>query len=125
MSASANPFAYPQGVEVPTFGMDSGDGEPATEWERIGTDDRRAVTDKWALPFRWICSLRATYSTGPAGRGTGLLVGPRQVLTAAHCLYRMSDGARPKAVEVILDGPGACFPSARSRRRPSASPRPS
>jgi V8-like Glu-specific endopeptidase len=52
------------------------------------------------VPFRWICSLRVTYATGPATRGTGVLVGPRQVLTAAHCLYRKSDGVGPKSVEV-------------------------
>lgn len=49
-----------------------------TEGERIGKDDRRAVGDPWAVPFRWICSLRVTYAPGPATRGTGVLVGPRQ-----------------------------------------------
>ncbi|MFC7531769.1 trypsin-like serine peptidase [Actinoplanes sp. GCM10030250] len=82
----------------------------ALDAERIGTDDRRAVTDTWAVPFRWICSLRITYATGPAGRGTGLLVGPRQVLTAAHCLYRKSDGAGPVTVEVIPGRSGRTFP---------------
>lgn len=83
---------------------------PPAEQERIGIDGRRAVADTWAVPYRWICSLRTTYPTGPARRGTGLLVGPRQVLTAAHCLYRGSDGAAPTTIEVIPGRDGRVFP---------------
>jgi V8-like Glu-specific endopeptidase len=100
MSATAGPFAPPAVAGVRTYGLVPDDRELATEWEQIGADDRRAVTDTWAVPFRWICSLRVAYAAGPAGRRTGVLVGHRQVLTAADCLYRKSDGAGPKAVEV-------------------------
>jgi V8-like Glu-specific endopeptidase len=84
--------------------------QPDSEWERLGRDDRRPVADTWAVPFRWICSVRVTYATGRATRGTGVLVGPRQVLTAAHCLFRKSDGADPKSVEVSPCRSGRRYP---------------
>jgi V8-like Glu-specific endopeptidase len=110
MNATTSPFAPPAAVGSRTYELVPHDRELATEWERIGVDDRRAVTGTWAVPFRWICSLRVTYAAGPARRGTGVLVGPRQVLTAAHCLYRKSDGAGPEAVEVIPGRSGRTHP---------------
>ena len=75
-----------------------------TEWERIGAhDERQQVHDTWPVPYRWICSLDVTWPGNDRdrlGRGSGVLVGPRQVLTAAHCIYRTRDAASPVSLYV-------------------------
>lgn len=72
---------------------------PSTEYEVIDPDERARVHDTLPVPYRWICSLDvirgSTYS-----RGSGLLVGPRHVLTAAHNIYD-SRGAQPDSVHVV------------------------
>jgi V8-like Glu-specific endopeptidase len=74
----------------------------ATERERIGADDsRQRIQDTSAVPYRWVCSLDVTWpghDRDRFGRGSGILVGPRQVLTAAHCIYRTRDAATPLSV---------------------------
>ena len=94
MDRWASPFATERPVD------------PPQEQERIGDDDRTHVAGTLAVPYRWICSLDVTFdppyprgwSSGFA-RGSGLLVGPRQVLTAAHTIY--PDGqTRPASVFV-------------------------
>lgn len=94
--------------EAPAFEADEADeafapfdeaDETLTEEEKgvIGRhDDRRPVADTRAVPFRWICSIAVqrrvehagsrTTLTGLAPAGTGLLISPRHVLTAAHVL---------------------------------------
>jgi V8-like Glu-specific endopeptidase len=62
----------------------------------IDGDDRRQVADPLAVPFRWICSIAVarritrasggTSRTGLAPAGSGVLISPRHVLTAAHLL---------------------------------------
>jgi hypothetical protein len=76
----------------------------ATEWERIGADDeRQRIRDTSAVSYRWVCSLDVTWPGNDDdrfGRGSGVLVGPRQVLTAGHCIYRTRDAASPVSVYV-------------------------
>jgi len=57
----------------------------------IDGDNRRPVARAWDVPFRWICQISsrqrkngALQRFGPAG--TGLLISPRFVVTAAHLL---------------------------------------
>jgi V8-like Glu-specific endopeptidase len=57
----------------------------------IGNDDRVPVRQAWDIPFRWICQISSRrrkggtqQKFGPAG--TGILISPRFVLTAAHVL---------------------------------------
>jgi V8-like Glu-specific endopeptidase len=78
------------------------------EYERIGSVDSRArVEDTTLVPFRWICALDVTFDkpwptdwTAGTGRGSGLLVGPRQVLTAAHNIYPRGGTRGPQSVYV-------------------------
>jgi V8-like Glu-specific endopeptidase len=71
-----------------------------TDWERIeyeiiGTNDMDAVANSLTVPYRWICRLDIDYDITPfgtsrrltgTGRGTGTLISPCHVLTAAHNL---------------------------------------
>jgi hypothetical protein len=63
------------------------------EHEIIGTNDMDAVASSLAIPYRWICRLDIDYDITPfgtsrrltgTGRGTGTLISPCHVLTAAH-----------------------------------------
>ena len=61
---------------------------PVVEREKIGDDDsRKQVKDSFSIPFRFICHLEISYTnTRVKGGGTGILIGQRFVLTAAHNL---------------------------------------
>ncbi len=57
----------------------------------IGHDDRVPVRQAWDIPYRWICQISSRRTKegkqqefGPVG--TGILISPRFVLTAAHVL---------------------------------------
>lgn len=106
------PFAATVAAGIPELAR-----EPM-ERERIGdTDERQRVYDTWAVPYRWICSIDVTYPGADRdrmGRGSGVLVGPRHVLTAAHCIYRTRDGASPVALSVVPGRNGRTDPIGRT-----------
>jgi hypothetical protein len=87
----------------------------------VGSDDRRALVHMLARPNRWLCKLQVAFRNPDTGRievgfGSGLLVGERHVLTAAHVLTEEIEDQHGKfkqsvdalAVVVIpgLDGRG-------------------
>jgi len=57
----------------------------------IGNDDRVPVNQAWDIPYRWICQISSRRRRGGKQQkfgpvGTGILISPRFVLTAAHLL---------------------------------------
>ena len=82
---------------------------PWVQHEVIGEDERQLVSNTLPVPYRWICGLDVTFNKpyprnwpGGFGRGTGLLVGPREVLTAAHNIY--PDGKSGPASVYVTPG---------------------
>ena len=80
---------------------------PDLEAEVLGRDTRVRVPDTTRAPFRYICHLENRPTGGSGWTGTGTLIGPRTVLTAAHNLF----GARPTDIVVTpaLDARRAPF----------------
>lgn len=72
-----------------------GEAEPEGEVGRNvhGVDERVQITNAMAFPFRTVGLLLALTAEGEiAGSCSGTLVGPRTVVTAAHCLYDHDNG---------------------------------
>ncbi|MBT5263463.1 MAG: trypsin-like serine protease [Rhodospirillaceae bacterium] len=53
----------------------------------IGTDERILVSDTTAFPWSAIVRVSVTFSDGSSGWGTGAMISPNDVLTAAHVLW--------------------------------------
>ncbi|MBU8975848.1 trypsin-like peptidase domain-containing protein [Lysobacter sp. MMG2] len=68
----------------------------------IGHDDRWAVDALRAYPYRCIFRLSIRWPGGDTEGGTAFLVGPRTLLTAAHCVCRPGHGPG----EVSVTGAG-------------------
>lgn len=58
----------------------------------FGDDDRVQVTNTKQQPFRTIGYIETVTSDGNVYRCSGTLIGPRTVMTAAHCLYNHKAG---------------------------------
>ncbi|HRD61014.1 MAG TPA: trypsin-like peptidase domain-containing protein [Nocardioides sp.] len=63
----------------------------------VGPDNRTAYND---LSYPWGCVCKITTAAG--ARGSGVLIGPRHVLTASHCVDWGTDAA--EKIEVHLQG---------------------
>jgi len=62
------------------------------------------VTDRSALPYSAVCYITVTFPDGLSVRGSGVIVGPNDVLTAMHVLYYEEHGGWAVNVSV---SPGA------------------
>jgi V8-like Glu-specific endopeptidase len=81
------------------------DGEvDSVEEEVLGKDDRTLVPDTLKVPHRWICAIDVMSENPKWGsqgqprfisksRATGILIGPRYVLTARHVFSHRDDAA--------------------------------
>lgn len=80
------------------------------EEEIIGkSDTRKPVKDTIKVPYRWICQILATFQAPSLAGGdptvkigTGVLVGPRHVLTAAHNVRERFNGTVLTARQVEI-----------------------
>ena len=69
----------------------------------FGADDRVPVADTRVLPASAVVQIITRFPNGLEEESTGLLIGPNDVLTAAHVLYEASFGGH---VELVLVTPG-------------------
>jgi glutamyl endopeptidase len=76
----------------------------------IGIDSRVMVADTSTIPWRCICHLEVEYEVGPVGFGTGFLIGPKSVLTAAHVIVNPSKNKRARRIRVIPGRNGTTAP---------------
>lgn len=60
-----------------------------------------AVTDPASDFWRSIVYIEATFSTGATFTGSGVMVGPNDVLTASHVLYMAQQGGAATSVRVV------------------------
>lgn len=89
------------------------DSSEILEEEIIGPDDTRSrITNLISPPYRWICSIKTTFfsattsNTSITAEGTGLLIGDRFILTAAHILHYHFPGHGTLTAKRVLVYPG-------------------
>jgi len=69
----------------------------------IGRDDRVRLKNDLIkeTPWRQICALRITSTTGKMYVGTAWFIGPSLLATAGHCVYLHKEGGWPASIEVL------------------------
>lgn len=85
-------------------GLSSTDRQQESNLERVGSlekiigvDNRFKVTATQSYPYRTVVYLESIYVNG-IGMGTGVLIGPDTILTAAHNVYDIEIGSFAKSI---------------------------
>ena len=76
----------------------SGKSEMSTDRVVVGTDDRTQVTDISQYPLYTVGWLIIQDQKGDYSTCTGTMIGPKSVITAAHCVYDHDNGGWAKDV---------------------------
>ena len=98
---------FSEGAAPPPFGAIA----PQRRSEKVlGVDSRVVVEDTSTLPWRCICHLEVEYESGPVGFGTGFLIGPKAVVTAAHVIVGPVRKQQARRIRVIPGRNGATAP---------------
>lgn len=84
-------FAAPPAQKPKAEGEKATDPAFGTDRQVFGQDDRVRISNTKTFPFSAIGFIQAE-SKGGMGSCSGTLIGPRTVLTAAHCIYSHDDG---------------------------------
>lgn len=82
------------------IGLPAGTPESAAAEAIILADDRVRVMDTTVNPFRWLCRLEITASTGSKWLGTGWFIAPGVIVTAGHCVYMHNHGGWVQSIAV-------------------------
>lgn len=94
-------WSVPRGTDATASLATRRSGQQAElDLEIITPDERQVVRGTLAVPFRFICSLEMNFGSDPDDpsqdllfSGSGTLIGPRHVLTAAHNLLDIVQGS--------------------------------
>ncbi len=86
-----SPFAHLVGLSGAETSHSTQDGPESQEpelldFEELGSNPREHVRETNEIPWRWVCALDLPTDESGASRGSGVLVGPCQLLTARHVL---------------------------------------
>jgi V8-like Glu-specific endopeptidase len=83
------------------------DSQQVSSREICGADDRLPVGTR---PWKAITQLEITWPNGLTGVCSGVLFGPRVVMTASHCLYAHSFGGWARSIRVSPGRDGSTRP---------------
>lgn len=87
-----SPAYYPEGTEVL---------DPIESYSLIGADNRDQVLDTTVGPFCNTVLVHSIFPNGNSSVGSGFVIGPSAVATAAHCLYNAKCGGLATSVTVV------------------------
>lgn len=83
----------------------------ATRSELVhGTDDRFPIANTAALPYGAVVRVNVTFADGSRGFGSGVMVGPNDVLTAGHVVYDRASGGYATNIEIVPGQSGSFHP---------------